>query len=534
MNLRFYLKIFLRRLPWFLLMLVIGSAAGLVLAKILPPSYISQALLVVESEQIPDTLAASTVQTSANEQLQIIQQRILARDNLIDLANRLKIYGDDGPTARGMAPDQVVADLRKRITLTVTGSSTRATTRNTNTQATLVSVGFSAPTAPLAASVANEVVTMILRENVTMRTSAARQTLDFFQQEVSRLDQELSRISAQILAFKEANRGALPDSLDFRRGQLATAQERLQDLGRQEAQLRERRSQLERMKESAANGGFMPSGTAQSPEQQRLQGLREQLAQAEALLAPTNPRVTLLKSQLAAQEKLVSEQLAASGAVSADGGAATFYDLQLSDIDSQLTFITSQSQQVQEAMTSLQQSIDNTPANAVQLDTMERDYANTQAQYNDAVEKRARAETGDVIEAMSKGQRISVIEQAVAPTQPSKPNRLVIAAAGIAGGAALGLALVLLIELLNPGIRQPADLTKKLGITPLLALPYVMTAEQAAGRRRRITISLVAAAIGVAALLLLVHTQFMPLDLLFERVAGKMSLSVVPMHNPLA
>lgn len=534
MNLRFYLQIFLRRLPWFLLMLVIGSASGLVLAKILPASYVSRALLVVESEQIPDALAASTVQTSASEQLQIIQQRIMARDNLIDLANRLNVYGVNGPTAQGMAPDQVVEDLRKRIAITVSGTSSRTTARNTNAQATLVNVGFTAPEAGLAASVANEVVTMILRENVAMRTSVARQTLDFFQQEVSRLDQELSQISAQILAFKEANRGALPDSLDFRRGQLAIAQERLQDLGRQEAQLRERRSQLERLKESAASGGFMPSGTSQTPEQQRLQALREQLAQAEALLAPSNPRVNLLKSQIGAQEKLVSEQLAGAGAVSADGTPATLYDLQLSDIDSQLAFISTQITQVQTSMEALQLSIDNTPANAVQLDTMERDYANTQAQYNEAVDKRARAETGDVIEAMSKGQRISVIEQAVAPANPSKPNRMVIALAGIVGGAALGLALIVLIELLNPGIRQPADLTKKLGITPLLALPYVLTAEEAAQRRRRITFALVGAAVGVGILLVLIHTQIMPLDQLFERVAGRLSLSVPPIHSTLA
>lgn len=530
MNLRFYLQIFLRRLPWFLLMLVIGSAAGLVLARILPPSYVSQALLVVESEQIPDTLAASTVQASAGEQLQIIQQRILARDNLIDMANRLRVYGDGGATSRGMTPDQVVDDLRKRITMTVTGVSTQ---RN-NTQATLVGVGFRAPSAGLSANVANELVTMILRENVSMRTSVARQTLDFFQQEVSRLDQELSRVSAQILAFKEANRGALPDSLDFRRGQLSTAQERQQDLGRQEAQLRERRSQLERLKQNAANGGFVPSGTAQSPEQQRLQNLREQLAQAGAVLAPSNPRVTLLKSQIAAQERLVSEQLAGSGAVSSDGSAATLYDLQLSDIDGQLAFIASQGQQVEAAMGALQASIDATPANAVQLDAMERDYSNIQAQYNEAVDKRARAETGDVIEAMSKGQRISVIEQAVAPTSPNKPNRLLIAVAGVFGGGALGLALVLLIELLNPGIRRPSDLTTKLGIAPLLALPYVLTAEQASRRRTIITISLAAAAVGVAALLVLIHTQYMPLDLLFERLTRKLSLSALPMHNPLA
>jgi len=71
MDLKFYLLIFLRRLPYFLILVAMGSAAGLVSALIQPPVYVAQARLVVESEQIPDSLAASTVETDASEQLQI-------------------------------------------------------------------------------------------------------------------------------------------------------------------------------------------------------------------------------------------------------------------------------------------------------------------------------------------------------------------------------------------------------------------------------------------------------------------------------
>jgi hypothetical protein len=70
----------------------------------------------------------------------------------------------------------------------------------------------------------------------------------------------------------------------------------------------------------------------------------------------------------------------------------------------------------------LKASIEATPGNAIALDTLERDYANTRAQYDAAVANKARAETGDTIEALSKGQRISVIEQAIAPREPPAPT----------------------------------------------------------------------------------------------------------------
>ena len=48
MDSRFYLALFLRRLPWFLLVAVSVSALGLTLARVLPTVYVAGATLVVE------------------------------------------------------------------------------------------------------------------------------------------------------------------------------------------------------------------------------------------------------------------------------------------------------------------------------------------------------------------------------------------------------------------------------------------------------------------------------------------------------
>ena len=98
-------------------------------------------------------------------------------------------------------------------------------------------VSFEAPTAVLSATVTNEVVTLILQENVEIRTSVAGQTLEFFTEEVARLDQELATRGAEILAFQERNLEALPDSLEFRRQQQSAAQERLAQVERRNLRL---------------------------------------------------------------------------------------------------------------------------------------------------------------------------------------------------------------------------------------------------------------------------------------------------------
>jgi uncharacterized protein involved in exopolysaccharide biosynthesis len=524
MDLKFYFALFLRRIHYFLIFVALGTAIGVTLALALPPVYVSRAVLIVESEQIPDELAAATVRTEASEQLQIIQQRILTRERLLEMANQLQIYATPGtePPQR-MSADDIVADLRTRIRIQVNPGPPGMR----GAQATIVTVSFEAPTAAMSAAVTNQVVTMMLQENVAIRTRVAGQTLDFFTQEVDRLDRELATRGAEILNFKENNLDALPDSLDFRRSQQAATQERLLQLTREEAVLRDRRNRLITLYETT--GEVIPAGIGGqlTPEAQQLQALRDELTGALAVLSPQNPRVRLLQAQVNALETTVAAQVAAaSAAASATAGLGapvlTPYEIQLADVDGQLDFIADQKDQIQSVLDALRISIEATPGNAIALETLERDYANLRSQYDQAVANRARAETGDMIEALARGQRIAVIEQAIAPQQPESPNRKVIAAGGAGAGFVLGLGIIVLLEFLNTAIRRPADLTTKLGITAFGTLPYIRTRQEIRRRRLLIGLAFVVVLGVIPAGLWWVHTQIMPLDLMLERVLDRL------------
>lgn len=522
MDFKFYFSLFLRRLPYFLILLAIGSAVGLTLASVLSPVYVARAVLIVESQQIPSELAATTVQTEATEQLQIIQQRILTRASLLDMANRLEIYAPaPGEAAVQMPADEIVEDLRRRIAIVTTGG----VTRTGPVQATIVNVTFEAPTAAMSAAVTNEVVTLILQENVEIRTNVAGQTLSFFVEEVARLDRELTTRGAEILAFQEANLEALPDSLEFRRTQQAAGQERLSQVGREMAVLRDRRERLVTLFETTGIVAETGPTANLTPEQRQLQGLRDELANALAVLSPQNPRVRVLEAQIAALEVTVTGQLAAGGQVTQTGAQPSAYDLQLADIDGQLAYLAALKDEVAVTMDALRRSIEATPGNAIALDTLQRDYANLRAQYDQAVANRGRAETGDTIEALAKGQRITVIEQAVAPREPQSPNRPLIAIGGVAGGLALGLGFVALLEVLNTAIRRPADLTAKLGIAAFGTLPLIRTRGEIIRRRMIIAAAFALVLIGLPAGLWFVHSQITPLDLLLDQVMGRIGLA---------
>jgi len=117
------------------------------------------------------------VASKVADTIKILQQQLNTRANMLDMSRRLGIY----KKKPDMTPDQIVNDMRSRILIN----------RNGN----FVTVSFSAPSAQMSAEVTNDIVTQILQANVAMRTQASGQTLEFFDQEVSRLNEDLSRQS---------------------------------------------------------------------------------------------------------------------------------------------------------------------------------------------------------------------------------------------------------------------------------------------------------------------------------------------------
>jgi succinoglycan biosynthesis transport protein ExoP len=509
-DLNFYLSRFMRRFHYFALVAIAVAAIGITVAYTLPPVYRAQATLLVESPQIPDALAASTVQSSVPEILRVIQQQLNTRANILDMSRRLGIHETD----LGLNPDQIIADVRARLKIELP-----AVGKNPSP---FVTVSFLAPTPELSAEVTNDIVTQILQESVALRTAASGQTLDYFDQEVARLSEDLARQSERILQFKLQNKDALPDSLDYRRARQGSQQERLLQIDRELSSLTDRRAKLVDLFERTGQVSTDLSGPPKTPEEQKLQQLRDELSQALVIYAPQNPRIRVLEGQVAALEKQVA---AKAGLTDGSEELLSPYEIQLADMDGQIAFLASQKQEIEAELEALKVSIDATPTNAIQLDVIQRDYDSLQIQYARAVASQAEAATGDRIESLSKGQRISVIEQAVVPAEPDSPPRLLIAAGSVAAGLGLGAGLVLLLELLNRSIQRPADLANRLGIATFGTIPYIRTRRQSASRRGIITAALLTAMLGIPAALYAVHVFYLPMDLLIERAMEKVGLA---------
>ena len=508
-ELKYYASIFLRRLHYFLVVAVAISTAAVIVAFALPPAYESQTRLLLEAPQIPRDLAATTVNVGTREQLEIIEQRLMTRANLLEVARNQQVFANVG----AMSADQIVAGMRARTTIQKPGR---------RSPAPIMSLSFQARAPQITSGVLNAYLTLIERQNVEFRTQRAGNTQEFFEQEVERLGQDLDTQSARILEFKTRNAGALPGSLDFRLSQQNQLQEQLRRIDRE---ITAQRMQADRLVEVfEATGQFGEQGPQLSPDERRLRDMRGQLDEALSIYSETNPRVRVLKARIAQLEDRIETRAQSDDAAEADQGetaaerrGAATLELQLSEIETRIDMLQERREETEARLSDLTETLEETPANTVALEELQRAYANIEKQYNTAVDRLARASTGERIETLSRGQRLSVIEPPATPTRPTKPDRLLIAGGGTAVGIGAGLALVLLIELLNRTARRSEDIVSRLGVRPLATIPYMPSGGEVLRKRLLKTAVYLTILLGLPAAVYMVHLYYLPLDLLADR-----------------
>jgi uncharacterized protein involved in exopolysaccharide biosynthesis len=507
LDLSYYFAVFLRRIHYFLICTSIVTAMAVATALLLPPTYLASALLVLESSSIPGQLAAPTVQAAALEKLQLIQNRLMTRANLLDVATRLKVFRD----LERMAPDDIVQAMRDATTIRMRAAKNEATTMN---------ISFSAESGVIAAAVVNEFVTQILKEDVDQRTKSAEGTVEFFEQEVQRLGTKLDDLSAKILDFQNANSDALPTTLTFRLSQQTALQGKL-DLAEQNIrQLQDQKDQLIAIYK--ATGQVGSTGAPQTPEARQLAALRDQLTQSLALLAPDNPKIKLLEAQIAGLETIVKNQTTQA----VGDPNTTMFDAMISDMDAKIELAVQTRDQLATQMADLQDTIDRTPGNQIALDALNRDYANVQQQYNAAQAALSQASAGERIAVLSKGERISVLDAATVPGSPDSPNRPLMIAGGLGLGMMLGIGLIVLLELLNRSVRRPKDIVRAFGITPIVTIPYMRTPSETMRIRSAFIMMMLVAVVGIPAAIYAVHVYYLPLELILDRAAAKIGINL--------
>ncbi|GAA3961771.1 hypothetical protein [Allohahella marinimesophila] len=491
--------------------LALGILVLLALASIitiaLPPVYRSTGTVLVETQQIPTDLVKSTITSLASERIDVIKQRVMTREKLLDIIDRYAYFDKSGTPAE---LNELLDDVRENITITVIESQTGS--RRANETAIAFSVAFDSKNPAIAQSVANDLVTLFLSENVKARTERASETTEFLEGEAQKVKRQLDATELAVAEFKLENKDTLPEHLDLYVDMLDQSRRKADAIDRSitsaVSQGELLTTQLTLLRSQLAGGS--------SVAQNNLDELRNDYRRLSLKYKEQHPDLIELRSQIESlesqapsdeQRRLSPEELTIRG--------------QLAEIDAQVKALRRDKIAEDDKIADLEERIIAIPQVERGLAALNRDYVAKVEQYNLIRGKTMEAGMSESLEQGRKAERFSILEPPLLPTSAEKPNRPKVFAMGSVLAFGLPIGIVLLIGFRDRSIRGSEAIKEITKAKPLIEIPYIRTEAELSAGRRAIGYSLMATAALVGVTLLAVHLLYMPIDLLLLKVASR-------------
>ena len=206
-----YLTILRRRRNFFIYPALATFIIVAMIAAALPATYRSTAVILIEEQSIPREMVQSTITSFAAQQIQVITQRIMTVDTIVDLSQTLGLY----QPAEGESdiPRTKMAELfNEDMSLDLVSAEVIDPRSGRPTEATIAfTLSFDNGSPAIAQKTTNELVTLYIDENLRTRTERAATTSDFLGSEAQFLERELEELEARLADFKEQYNGSLPE-----------------------------------------------------------------------------------------------------------------------------------------------------------------------------------------------------------------------------------------------------------------------------------------------------------------------------------
>jgi hypothetical protein len=149
------------------------------------------------------------------------------------------------------------------------------------------------------------------------------------------------------------------------------------------------------------------------------------------------------------------------------------------------------------------------------LDALQNQRATIQRQLDGATEKLSAARLGESLERAQFSERLEVLEQAIVPQKPFKPNRRKLLTLAFALALAAGVGCVVLIEMLDTSIRSAREVYAVAAPSLVQGIPYIATRKELARQRNQLLYGAAALAAALLAGLIVMHLFVRPLDQLW-------------------
>jgi len=491
LTLQDYTTILKRR--WWIIAIpaIIFPIVGFGITFLVQPEYISQTLVLVEQQKVPESYVKAVVTEDLNGRLATMKEQILSRSRLQPIIERFNLFANSK-----VSMDDRIDLTRKNIGIAPIQSEIARTNGLPGFY-----ISFKASDPRTAQLVCGEIQSLFVSENLSDRAASAAGTTEFLQQQLADAKAKLDEQDEKLRKFQQTYVGKLPGAESSNINMLTTLNTQLDATTQALTRLEQNKSYLESMAalqqqnqaaQMGEHGGSTPEGRQGELQQllaqeadltsrytddypdvvsvrRKIRELREQIAKAPAPVAPTTATVPTPKL--------------------ADSLGALQLRTQLRSMDQEIAMKKRDQASIQAQLHLYQERVASSPEVEEEYKSITRDNQTAQTFYDDLRNKIQTAKMAVDLEKRQQGEQFRVMDEPNLPEAPSSPKRAVYVSGGLAAGLFLGLLIVGSLEYLDTAVRSERDIwafTKlpTLGVIGFNGQPEPVTSGRRWFRRR--------------------------------------------------
>ena len=486
-----YFEILWRRRWYFLVVLALVSAGGIVFAKMQPSIYRSEAKISVD---IPlSTLSRSSA--SIKERIEVIREQLSTRSFIERMIQQTGAYGWGANSDFVM--ERALENVRKNI---IIGQTSERTFR----------IAYRASDPSMAQNVTRQFTEELIRASKRSTTDNTLKVDKFVEEKFKAAEANLQEQSEKIRLFKQRHAGQLPEQVESNINAMNGLRTRLNNLENSILQARKNkeitdyqyhdsvqtREELKKLQELSGSPAVAPSEAtpeerAFAQKMETLSKYKTGLAQILTKYTENHPDVSTYKREIDRLERDVDEAwMKLTGVVNANDEASSAsaspplitreaialdklerdYMLRVSMVEEDIAKMERECITIQNEITDYEMRLRVAPTLVQDLENLLREEARLKKQYDSYEGEKLKAEVATAVETDKDNEVYRIIDEANFPIYPES-SQFQLLMMSICGGLILGIAAAFGRELLDTTISSEEEAKKVFNLPVLAGIP---------------------------------------------------------------
>lgn len=458
-------------------------AIGIAIAVLLPPTFRAESKVLIERQEIPNSLVSTTVTGYVQERIEVLSQRALTSEKLKEIGLRVGLIRTPENADEEASDDYddyvwtIVDEMKDSASVEML--DVNVAEERTSTRVTIAfTVAFENSDANMASEVANALTDLFLAENTAFRTEQAGKVTSFLDEAAQRVNVEIAELESKLSKLKEENFDFLPSQLVETRSVLSALENELTTVKADISFLESRKKQLQA--QLASTNRYILSerssfGELQDP-QVRLEKAQLELRAILETFTEEHPDVRRLRQLIADTRKEIAAGANTSSSTRMSAPTNPEYirtESELNDFDGRLKIAEGKRSHIEERIRDLSAKLTQNPGVELTFNSLMRNLERAQNEYKDIKDRQYQAQLAESLESESKGERFTLLSKASPPRLPTKPNRIGIVLLSAFFGILAGGGRVIIAESRNSAVRSSKDVQKIFGAKPIGVIPVI-------------------------------------------------------------